>query len=137
MLLPPSIISSCCLLVVTGDGSDTTTSCSLSSFQSTGMLWVPVIPILSLALTLLLELNLLKTKVSSKAKKKESQEPKILLVDLHDPQSIKSLLCIGGVVLVTLGFYFYYKQSEKRFRSQLEKPRDGIEGSHRMIGYSR
>lgn len=94
-------------------------------------------PFFSLALTLLLELNLLKTKVSSKAKKKESQEPKILLVDLHDPQSIKSLLCVGGVVLATLGFYFYYKQSEKRFRSQLEKPRDGIEGSHRMIGYSR
>ena len=89
------------------------------------------------ALTLLPEFSLLKTKVSSEADKKESQEPKILLVDLHDPQSIKSLLCVGGVVLVTVGFYFYYKQSEKRFRSQLEKPRDGIEGSYRMIGYSR
>jgi hypothetical protein len=131
-------------VVGTGDGSGKAIFSSLSSLLLKEIrLVLPSLPPLSVLPNPsfpLLELSLGKNyhKISSKGSgKKVTQEEKVLLIDLQDPQSIQSLLCVGGVVLVTLGLYFYYKRSEKKLRSQLEKPRDGIEGRYRMIGFSR
>lgn len=59
------------------------------------------------------------------------------LINFENPDSLRSLLCVSFVVLVTICCYFYYKRREQKIREKLERPRDGIEGRYRMIGYSR
>lgn len=59
------------------------------------------------------------------------------LIDLKNPNSLRSLLYVSCVVLLTISLYVYYKRKEKKIREKLEKPRDIIEGRYRMVGYSR
>lgn len=76
-------------------------------------------------------------KVHSIENIKTETNPLLSFINLNNPQSIAGIICVLGVIAVTVGLYLKSFKFQQHLRSRLEKPRDKIDVAYRAVGFSR